>query len=72
MPGILATATLVSQSPYSWSAPFKSPQGEKESADDYEARCWRERCHRDDKGVAFIPPMAFKNCLAEAAGSVSV
>jgi hypothetical protein len=33
---------------------------------DYEARTWRNRLHADDKGVVFIPPTAFKNCVSEA------
>jgi len=34
---------------------------------DYEARTWRNRLHVDKDGFVFIPPMAWKNCLSEAA-----
>ena len=63
----LAIATLKSISPYSQSRVMQSPRNEKESAEDHEKRCWRERMHRDAAGTVFIPPMAFKNCLSEAA-----
>jgi hypothetical protein len=40
----------------------------KESHADYEVRTWRERCHADEHGMIFIPPMAFKLCIGQAAG----
>ncbi|HVM95312.1 MAG TPA: hypothetical protein VMT89_02930 [Candidatus Acidoferrales bacterium] len=60
-------ATLESVSPYSQSRHYDVPKLEKESHEDYEKRTWRERCHVDDDGFVFIPPMAFKNALAECA-----
>lgn len=61
-------ATLASVSPYSQSRHYTDPpKNEKESARDYEARTWQNRCHVGDDGKIFIPPMAFKNCLSEAA-----
>lgn len=65
-------ATLKSVSPYSQSRFHNEPKLEKESADDYEARTWRKRCHANDDGNVFIPPMAFKNCLSEAAKYLSI
>ncbi len=62
-----ATATLQSISPYSQSRYHGAPKLEKESADDYERRTWRMKAHATDDGRIFIPPMAFKNSLAEAA-----
>ena len=67
-------ATLVSKAPYS---PSKEkdhafPRDKKESAADHEERTWRERTHYDEKRQIFIPPMAFKNCLSEAAKFLSV
>lgn len=62
-----ATATLKSVSPYSQSRHYVVPRLDKEQAADYEKRTWMERCHYNDDGNVFIPPMAFKNCLSEAA-----
>lgn len=62
-----AVVTLESISPYSQSRPMDAPHLEKESPKDYEARCWRNRLHVDEKGQVFIPPMTFKNCLSEIA-----
>lgn len=42
-------------------------RGPKEGADDHEKRTWKERCHYDENGHVFIPPISFKNCLQEAA-----
>jgi hypothetical protein len=67
-----ATAHLKSLSPYSQSAYLQTPKLEKETAKDYEARVWRDRCHALPDGRIFIPPMAFKNCLSEAAKYLGV
>lgn len=62
-----ATATLESSSPYSQSKHYKTPKLDKEGSADYEARTWRERMHSTPEGNVYIPPMAFKNCITEAA-----
>ena len=62
----IAIATLRSVSPYSQSRPVQSLKSRDETHDDFEQRTWRERCHVDGKGQAYIPPMGFKNCIAEA------
>lgn len=67
----IATTTLRSLSPYSQSRPIASPREPKETAEDHEKRTWRERMHVSDDGHVFIPPMAFKNCIAEAAKFLS-
>lgn len=70
-----ATAYLRSVSPYSQSRHINKdefPKLDKESANDYERRAWRERLHVNEDGNVFIPPMAFKNCLAEAAKYLSI
>lgn len=59
--------TLTSVSPYQQSRHYTTDKLAKESAKDYEARTWRDRMHVDAKGFVFIPPMAFKNCIASAA-----
>jgi len=63
---------LESVSPYSQSRPFASKKPRDETHDEFEERCWRERVHVDAKGMAFIPPMVFKNCLSEAAKYKSI
>jgi hypothetical protein len=60
-------ATLQSISPYSQSRFQDDPRKDRETADDHEKRTWRGRMHVDASGNVFIPPMAFKNCLSEAA-----
>jgi len=67
-----ATCQIRSLSPYSQSKFIQSERDDKESASDFEKRCWRERCHGTVDGQVFIPPMAFKNCIAEAARYLSV
>lgn len=67
----VATAKLRSVSPYSQSRMHRDEKLDKESADDYEKRTWRSRLHVEN-GKVFIPPMAFKNCIAEAAEFLSV
>ncbi len=62
-----ALATLESISPYSQSKQHDMPKKEQELPRDYDIRTWRERAHFDDEGNCFIPPMAFKTCLSEAA-----
>lgn len=67
-----AICTLESVSPYSQSRHYDVPKLPKELAKDYEARTWRERCHVNEDGFVFMPPMAFKNCLSEAAKFLSI
>ena len=63
----VAVATLEGNAPYSQSKFIAEPKKNKEGPRDYEERTWRERCHADKEGNLFIPPMAFKNCISEAA-----
>jgi hypothetical protein len=67
--------TLKSKSPYSQGRHYSRedvPMLDKEGNDAYEKRTWRNRIHKNDEGDVFIPPMALKNCLAEAAKFLSV
>jgi hypothetical protein len=66
-----AVATLKSISPYSQSRAHFTEKLNKESADDYEKRTWRDRLHIGEDGRVFIPPMAFKNALSEIAKFLS-
>lgn len=63
----IATAHLVSVSPYSQSRAHEVPKLERETSAAYEERTWRDRCHTTPDGNIFIPPMAFKMGLDAAA-----
>lgn len=65
-------ANIEGVSPYSQSRHYTTEKLPKELPKDYEARTWRDRLHTTEDGEVFIPPMAFKNCIAEAAKFLSV
>jgi len=67
-----ARAHLKSVSPYSQSRFIQSKKTRDETHDEFEQRTWPERLHVDENGIVFIPPMSFKNCLAEAAKYKSI
>lgn len=70
----IAKAILQSVIPYSQSKHYvvdKLNDG-KESHQAYEERTWKNRCHVNKDGYVFIPPMSFKNCIAEAAKFLSI
>jgi hypothetical protein len=62
MPKIV-TVELESTAPYSQSRKHTAPKLEKETADAYEIRTWREKCTTTDDGTIAIPAMAFKQAL---------
>lgn len=67
-------AKLKSIGPYSQGKHYSKESVEplpKETHDAYERRTWRNRMHTMN-GEVFIPPMAIKNCLAEAAKFLSI
>lgn len=68
---IRCECVLVGSSPLSFSRPVQSKRNTGEQHDDFEERTWRERIHVDEHGVAFIPPMAIKNCLSDVAKYLS-
>lgn len=63
---------IQSVSPYSASRKHNEEKLEKEGADAYDKRTWREKCHYDANGVAFIPGIAFKFALDAAAKYLSL
>jgi hypothetical protein len=67
-----AIASLESISPYSPSRAHETEKLNRESHDAYEIRTWREKCHYDDAGNIFIPPMAFKQSLDTAAKMLGI
>ena len=66
-----ATVKLQSVSPYGQSRPVSDEKLSKEGHAAYEERTWRSKMHVDKDGFVFVPPMALKNCLAEAAKFMS-
>jgi hypothetical protein len=69
---ITVTVKLKSVASYQYSRFHNTPKEEKESAADYEDRTWRNKAHINEKGQCFVPPMALKNCLSEAAKFLSM
>jgi hypothetical protein len=67
-----ALVEIESVSPYSQSRFHDTPKRDKELPDEHEQRTWRERCHTTEDGNIFIPPMAFKNSIQEAAKYLSL
>lgn len=65
-------AVVCGKSPYSQSKHHETPHLPGEDAPDYERRTWRNRMHVDSDGQVYIPPMQFKNCIAEAAKFLSI
>lgn len=65
----IASVTLASASPYSSSRAYSHEVERlpRETPDAYEQRTWRHKCHVTEQGFIFIPPMAFKMGLDEAA-----
>lgn len=72
MNGHIATAELESVGAYGQSRFHGEDKLAKENADDYERRTWRLRTHANEEGNIFIPPMSFKNSLADAARFLSL
>jgi len=68
----IATVELESLSPYNQSRQHFADKLEKETHPDYEKRTWMEKGHYDENDIAFIPPMAFKSCIANAAKMLSI
>ena len=62
-----ASVTIRGITPLSTSKAIVSDKPAKEQHGEFEKRIWRERAHVDKDGVCFLPAMAFKNSLTEAA-----
>jgi len=67
-----ASVHLRSLSPYNQSRQHWTAKDPKETHDAYEKRTWREKGHYDEDGNAFIPPMAFKGALSNAAKMLAI
>ena len=67
-----AICKLQSVSPYSQSRYIQEKRTRDETPAAFEERSWKQRCHWNENGNLYIPPMSFKNCLSEAAKYKSI
>lgn len=67
-----ALCSLKSMSPYSQSKYIGEKKTRDETHAEFEKRSWHLRCHWNEEGRIYIPPMSFKNCLSEAAKYKSI
>lgn len=68
----IVTASVEGISPYSQNRSYDVEHLQGEGFEDYEKRTWRHRLHTDAQGGVYIPPMAYKNALAETAKFLSL
>ena len=68
----IAVVDLKSASPYSQGKYIMEKKASDELSHEFEERTWRERCQYNEDGFIFIPPMAFANCIKEAAKYMSI
>lgn len=66
------TATIKGVTPLSQSRALQTARGENEPADAHDLRCWKERMHVNPDGLVFIPPLAIKNGLTDAAAKLGL
>lgn len=67
-----AIVKLKSLSPYNQSRQHFAEKKEKETHDAYEKRTWKDKGHYDENGNAYIPPMAFKGAITNAAKMLAI
>jgi hypothetical protein len=63
----MVDVSLESITPYSQSRQHETPKLDKEGADAYEQRTWREKCTVNEAGLICIPAMALKQALDASA-----
>jgi hypothetical protein len=68
----IATIELESAAPLMQSRMHQTPKKERENANDYEERTWKQRAHVDKQGRVFIPGAAFKKALQDAAKFLNI
>lgn len=64
--------TLKGLAPLSCSKKHDAPKMDGESHDDYDRRTWREKANYDENGIVFVPAMAFKQGMDEAAKRAAI
>lgn len=57
--------------PLSFGKAISTVRAQGEDHEAFDERNWKERCHFDDKGEVFVPPMMMKRCLEKAASMLS-
>lgn len=67
-----AIAHVEMLTPYCQSRYHGEPKKNKENANDYERRTWKERLHYDENEEIFVPALAFSNSVKEAAKYLSI
>jgi hypothetical protein len=67
-----AVVKIKGRAPLSQSRMHDTPKLEGESHADYDARTWREKCNYDSNGIVFVPAMAFKQAMDNAAKRLSI
>lgn len=69
----VAVASLKSIGAYTQGKRVWADKENKESADAFEKRTWKQRAHiSEDTGTAFIPAISFKLCIAEGAKHANI
>lgn len=63
----VATIQIKGLTPYSPSKAFSSEKRDKESAEDFDKRCWREHAHVDANGNVVIPSVAIGKAVVDTA-----
>ena len=64
--------TLQSTSAYSQGKHIAEVRRKKEDFKEFQKRTWRQRLWANTEGNVIIPPLSFKNCLAEAAKYLNI
>ena len=67
-----AVCTIKGVAPYSQSRKHDTEFLDGESHDAHEKRTWREKCSYDEKGIVFVPAMAFKQAMDAAAKRLAI
>jgi hypothetical protein len=67
-----AIVTLRGVAPLSQSKQHYTEFLDGESHEELDRRTWREKCNYDDKGIVYIPAMAFKQAMDSAAKRLAI
>lgn len=67
-----AIVTIKGIAPLSQSRKHHTPFLEGESHEAYDARTWREKCNYGDDGIVYVPAMAFKQAMDNAAKRLAI
>lgn len=67
-----AHVTIKGMAPLSQSRMHQTPKLDGESHEEHDKRTWREKCNYDDKGIVYVPAMAFKQAMDLAAKRLAI